>query len=87
MIFDEITFHDFGLYDGTQSVSLTPPSPNKPIVLIGGLNGGGKTTFLDALQLILFGPHAKCSSRGSLGYQEYLSRCIHRGSCNDEAGA
>ena len=86
MILDEITFHDFGLYDGTQSVSLTPPSPNKPIILIGGLNGGGKTTFIDALQLIFFGPHAKCSSRGSLGYQEYLSQCIHRGSYNDEAG-
>ena len=86
MILDKITFHDFGLYNGTQNVNLTPPTPNKPIVLIGGLNGGGKTTFLDALQLIFFGPHAKCSNRGSLAYQEYLSRCIHRGSDNDEAG-
>lgn len=86
MILDEITLHNFGLYQGTQHVKLTPPSSNKPIVLIGGLNGGGKTTFLDALQLGFFGPHAKCSNRGSLAYPEYLSRCIHRGSGKTEAG-
>ena len=86
MILDDITFHEFGLYAGTQTINLTPPTPDKPIVLIGGLNGGGKTTFLDGLQLVLFGPHAKCSNRGSLGYQEYLSRCIHRGNGKTEAG-
>jgi len=86
MILDKITLHNFGLYQGIQSIDLTPPTAKKPIVLIGGLNGGGKTTFLDALQLVFFGPHAKCSNRGSLAYQEYLSRCIHRGSGDDEAG-
>ena len=86
MIFDEIILHDFGLYQGEQRIELTPPEPGKPIVLIGGLNGGGKTTFLDALQLVLFGAHAKCSNRGSLAYSEYLSRCIHRRPGNTEAG-
>ena len=86
MILDEITFHNFGLDEGAQRVELTPTAPDKPIVLIGGLNGGGKTTFLDALQLGLFGPHAKSSNRGSLGYQEYLSRCIHRGAKPAGAG-
>ena len=78
MIFDEVVLNNFGLYAGLQTVTLTPPSPGKPVVLIGGLNGGGKTTFLDALQLCLFGPHAKISNRGTLSYQEYLSRSIHR---------
>ena len=85
MILDKITLKNFGLYAGTQTISLTPPAPDKPIVLIGGLNGGGKTTFLDALQLVLFGPHAKISNRGSLAYQEYLSRSIHRGADLPEA--
>lgn len=85
MILDEITLCNFGLYAGSQTITLTPPSPDKPIVLIGGLNGGGKTTFLDALQLCLFGGHAKISNRGSLAYPEYLSRSIHRGSAVDEA--
>lgn len=85
MILDDITLHDFGLYAGSQTITLTPPSPVKPIVLIGGLNGGGKTTFLDALQLCLFGAHAKISNRGTLAYQEYLSRSIHRGTGPSEA--
>jgi len=86
MILDEIVLHNFGLYQGIQHVELTPPDSNKPIILIGGLNGVGKTTFLDALQLVMFGPHAKCSNRGSLAYPEYLSRCIHRRYGNSESG-
>lgn len=86
MILDEITLRNFGLYDGRQSVTLTPASQDKPVILFGGLNGSGKTTLLDALQLCLFGGHAKTSSRGSLAYPEYLARCIHRGSDMQEAG-
>ncbi len=77
MILDNITLTDFGLYAGRQEIRLTPPAPGKPIILFGGLNGGGKTTLLDALQLVLFGPRAKTSSRGRLSYSDYLSRCIH----------
>lgn len=77
MILDSLALTDFGLYSGHQEIVLTPPSPDKPVILFGGLNGGGKTTFLDALQLCLFGAHANTSNRGRLGYSEYLSRCIH----------
>ena len=85
MILDKIMLFNFGLYSGTQTITLTPKSSRKPIVLIGGLNGGGKTTLLDALQLCFFGPHAKTSNRGALSYQEYLSRSIHRGGTASEA--
>ena len=77
MILDNIVLTDFGLYAGRQEIHLAPPAPGKPIVLFGGLNGGGKTTILDALQLAFFGPRAKTSSRGRLRYADYLSRCIH----------
>ena len=77
MILDSISLTNFGLYAGCQEVPLTPPTPDKPVILFGGLNGGGKTTFLDALLLCLFGAHAKTSNRGRLAYSEYLSRCIH----------
>ena len=77
MILDSITLTDFGLYAGRQEIDLAPPAHGKPIVLFGGLNGGGKTTFLNALQLVFFGPRAKTSNRGRLGYSDYLSRCIH----------
>jgi DNA sulfur modification protein DndD len=78
MIFDEILIKNFGVYRDTQCVSLAPPSPEKPVILFGGLNGVGKTTLLDALQLVLYGKSARCSNRGSLPYDEYLRRSIHR---------
>ena len=78
MIFDEITIHNFGVYLGRQTISLKPDSNNKPIILVGGLNGVGKTTLLDAFQLSLFGKFANCSNRGNLAYDKYLTKCIHR---------
>lgn len=78
MILDEIVLHNFGLYHGRHTVQLTPPSPQKPVILIGGLNGGGKTTFLDAIHTGLYGKRARTSNRGSLGYEEYLRRSINR---------
>jgi len=78
MIFTEIVLHNFGIYKGRHVVDLTPESAKKPIILFGGLNGGGKTTFLDALQLTLYGKFAKCSNRGELSYQDYLKETINR---------
>ncbi|HRI66097.1 MAG TPA: DNA sulfur modification protein DndD [Polyangium sp.] len=78
MILEEIVLQDFGLYAGKQVFDLRPASPNRPIVLIGGTNGGGKTTLLDALQLALYGKLASCSNRGDLAYDEFLARSVHR---------
>lgn len=77
MIFDEIVLNNFGVYRDRQSVLLSPPSPEKNVVLLGGLNGAGKTTFLDALQLALYGKMARCSNRSGLSYDEFLRRSVH----------
>jgi len=78
MILDQITLENFGVYRDRQVITLTPLSREKPIVLFGGLNGGGKTTLLDALHLVLYGKAAHCSNRGSQPYEEYLRRSIHK---------
>ena len=85
MILDEIVLHNFGLYAERQAVALTPPGSGRSIILFGGLNGHGKTTLLDAVQLCLYGPFAKISNRNGLAYQDYLARSIHRGSDTHEA--
>lgn len=85
MILDEITLYNFGPYSDRQTISLAPTSPRKPVILFGGLNGGGKTTFLDAIQLCLFGSRARVSNRGSLAYGKFLSRSIHHGTESPEA--
>ncbi len=78
MLLQELTLHDFRTYGGRQSIRLTAKGKNKPIVLVGGLNGAGKTTILDALQLALYGQRAHCASRGALAYKTYLRQAINR---------
>jgi DNA sulfur modification protein DndD len=78
MILDAIIIENFGVYGGSQEIDLSPRK-NKPVILFGGLNGGGKTTLLDALQLAFYGRKAKVSKRGKLAYNEYLQAAIHSG--------
>lgn len=78
MILDKIIMENFGAYCGQQEATLTPED-GKPIILFGGLNGGGKTTLLDAIQLAFYGPKARISNRGRRAYKDYLLQSIHRG--------
>lgn len=78
MILNRVILDNFGAYSGRQEANLTP-EPGKPVVLFGGMNGGGKTTLLDSIQLGFYGKKAKTSNRSSLSYRDYLAESIHRG--------
>jgi DNA sulfur modification protein DndD len=85
MIFDSLTLENFGAYAGAQEMVLKP-LPGKPVVLVGGMNGGGKTTLLDAVQLVLYGSRARTSTRGRESYHDFLRSCINR-NAKPESGA
>lgn len=87
MIFDGITLHNYGVYLGSQHIGLRPKDAQRPVILFGGLNGVGKTTLLDAFQLGLFGKLASCSNRGSLAYDKYLKKCVHKSVLLSEGAA
>ena len=87
MILDEVLLHNFGVYRGKQSLKLTPPSADRPITLVGGLNGGGKTTLLEAIQLCLYGRHGRIGSRRGTGYDRFLRESIHRGADPEQGAA
>ncbi|MGY1777755.1 DNA sulfur modification protein DndD [Geodermatophilus sp. SYSU D00804] len=87
MILDELVLHNVGTFAGRHVIELTPPSPSKPIVLIGGLNGAGKTTILEAIHVALYGPLAPVSGRRSGSYENYLRGLIHRGVPHSEGAA
>ena len=55
MIIKRLVLHNFGVYAETNEFQF---KGKNPIVLIGGLNGRGKTTFLNAILLSLYGANS-----------------------------
>jgi DNA sulfur modification protein DndD len=79
VILDELVLDNVGVFAGRQALTLTPPpGGQRPVILIGGMNGCGKTTLLDAIQLALYGPLALLAGRRG-SYDSYLRDLIHRG--------
>ena len=79
MILTELVLENFGAYAKRNVINLRPADNDltSPIVLFGGMNGGGKTTLMDAIRLALYGQRAKCSTRGNLGYGSFLTQSIN----------
>ncbi|MEM6613778.1 MAG: DNA sulfur modification protein DndD [Cyanobacteria bacterium P01_C01_bin.72] len=82
MIFTQLVLENFGAYANRNVIDLAIESnisdrPATPIILLGGMNGGGKTTLMDAIRLALYGQRAKCSTRGNLGYGNFLTQSIN----------
>lgn len=86
MILKELTLTNFGPYAGKQSFDLQPKDRRRPLILVGSMNGGGKTTLLDSLHLVLYGKRATLSNKKSKTWEKYLAACIHR-SANKSVGA
>ena len=58
MYFTKVELHNYGIYKGTHEMVLTNKVGDRNIILVGGLNGRGKTTFHDAILLALYGKQA-----------------------------
>lgn len=75
MIIKRLTMHNFGVYASTNTFDFTG---EKPIVLIGGLNGQGKTTFLEAVLLSLYGANSFAYKESAFkSYGQYLRSFIN----------
>ncbi|BAQ60937.1 DNA sulfur modification protein DndD [Geminocystis sp. NIES-3708] len=79
MIFKELVLENFGPYRGKNIINLIPEKglDNTPIILLGGMNGGGKTTLMDSIRLALYGRRSQCSNRENLSYNDYLIQCVN----------
>lgn len=76
-----LTLRNFGLYRGEQTIDLLPRtrgSRRRPIVLVGGHNGAGKTTILEAIRLCLYGRLALGNRVTDVEYHAHLRERIHR---------
>ncbi len=77
MILRSLTLQDFGLYAGRQHMDLTPHT-GRPVVLVGGTNGAGKTTILEALLLCLHGRRGLWPQVSVAEYHRRLVARIHQ---------
>ena len=77
MVIKRLQLHNFGVYAGDNEFVF---EGDKPIVLIGGMNGRGKTTFLEAVLLALYGQSSFAYSESTYkSYSSYLRSFVNRG--------
>lgn len=70
--------YNFGIYAGENAFDF---SLKNPVVLIGGMNGRGKTTFLEAVVLSLYGSNSTMyKESGYKTYGQYLRSLVNRDS-------
>lgn len=69
-----LTMHNFGIYAGTNTLIL---SNEKPVVLVGGLNGRGKTTILEAVLLALYGKRSFAIEENKIAFPHYIARLVN----------
>lgn len=82
MIIEKLKLHNFGVYAGDNEFNF---GGEKPIVLIGGMNGRGKTTFLEAVLLALYGSNSFAFRESKIkSYSQYLKSFINKNSSEME---
>ena len=75
MIITRLSLKNFGVYAGTNTFEFTG---TKPVVLIGGMNGHGKTTFLNAVLLALYGSNSYAYAESRYhSYGQYLKSFVN----------
>jgi DNA sulfur modification protein DndD len=85
MILDKLSLHNFAIYKGEQEFDLNPLNKKKPIILIGAMNGSGKTTFLQSIDFLLYGKNSNTFKSQNLSYEGYLEKNIHKDHKNEGA--
>ena len=81
MLLKSVTIENFGPFQGKQTLNLAPShssNPGRPVVLIGGRNGSGKSSIMEAIRLCIHGRWALGRLR-STEYHDYLRERVHVG--------
>lgn len=68
--------HNFGVYSSTNVLKFVS---DKPVVLVGGMNGRGKTTILEAVLLSLYGSNSFAYTESKYNtYGQYLKSYVNK---------
>jgi DNA sulfur modification protein DndD len=84
LIIKNVQLHNYGPFKGSHSIDLALPSI-KRITLIGGLNGSGKTSIFEGIQLCLFGAQSNLhkENRRAHSYSKFLEAKVNRDTPNN----
>ena len=75
MIITKLNLYNFGIYAGFNSFEF---SNKRPVVLIGGMNGRGKTTILEGVLLALYGSNSFAYKESKYhSYSAYLKSFVN----------
>ncbi len=76
-----ITIKNFGIFGGTHIITF---SSIKPLTLIYGMNGRGKTTVVEAVLFAIYGQRSFMFKQSGASISDYVKSRIHNGSLDDE---
>lgn len=78
MIITQLEINNFGPFKGRHTFSIKPATNKQPVVIVMGHNGAGKTTFLEAIQLGLYGAFSWGLKNMSPRYQSLIKQKFNR---------
>lgn len=87
MILKNIEVQNFGIFHGRHELELAPADKWKkprPVVLIGGKNGAGKSTMFEAVKLCLYGLKSLPDKKSLSDYKRYLKSRVNWNTPEDE---
>ena len=76
MLLTKITLDNVGVYRGSNEFDLET-TPQKPIILYGGVNGAGKTTLFESIPLCLYGQKYTEDRITKKDYHQKIRRLFH----------
>src|SRR6266404_316150 len=85
MIIKHLSIQNFGPFRGPDVFDFEPAAGKRSVVLIGGENGFGKTTLLNAIKLCLYGRRASELWGGPnlQRYRSYITELFNNGAFKD----
>lgn len=77
MLLEKLSVENYGVYAGRSTFELLT-SPKKPIILIGGLNGAGKSTIFECIMVALYGKIYLGRRTTKKEYADFVTSRIHK---------
>lgn len=78
MLLNKLTLKNFGVFEDLVEINLRPATQEKPLILIYGKNGSGKTTILEAIRIALYGSLVFGTRAVTDKYLNYVSLRLNR---------